>query len=253
MSGGFSSASTSQMPSGCSRMIVSLSSSVIGSMMILRSIKCLDVVCLLARLLEHIGQPTLLSLAADHATYKAEHGGQIVTIAPDVLTRELGIAFQKLIQVLGLREKVRGVPRLRNFRNQHVAPHEQVFVSKQEPCPAAFAELIEVVRLVVWTPRDMVRLQVRGRVDLIEPALDLRVLDGDLLALVANMLNQIGVLAEKGMDRLGVLKVLRNVRRRVNLKPGWERGLPFSENPLAVVQTVFSGVNEGRLDLDTSP
>jgi hypothetical protein len=94
---------------------------------------------------------------------------------------------------------------------------------------------------------------VCGRVDLIEPALDLRMLDGDLLALVANVLNQIGVLAEKGMDRLGVLKVLGNVRRRVNLKPGWERGLPFSEGPLAVVQTVLAGVNEGRLDLDTSP
>jgi hypothetical protein len=99
----------------------------------------------------------------------------------------------------------------------------------------------------------MVRPQVRGRVDLIEPALDLPVLDGDLLALVANVLNQIGVLAEKGMDRLGVLKVLRDTRRRVNLKPGWERDLPFSENPLAVVQTVLAGVNEGRLDLDTSP
>ena len=91
-------------------MIVSLSSSVIGSMMIFRSIKCLDVVGLLARPLEHIGQPALLSLAADHATDKAEHCGQIVTIAPDVLTRELGLASQKLIQVLGLREKVRGVP-----------------------------------------------------------------------------------------------------------------------------------------------
>ena len=51
----------------------------------------------------------------------------------------------------------------------------------------------------------MVGFQVRGRVDLIEPALDFRVLDADLLALVANVLNQIGVLAEKGMDRLGVL------------------------------------------------
>ena len=65
-------------------------------------------------MLEHIGQPALFSLAADHATDKTEHGGQIVTIAPDVLTREFGVAFQKLIQVLGLREKVRGVPRLRN-------------------------------------------------------------------------------------------------------------------------------------------
>src|SRR5258708_4764318 len=99
----------------------------------------------------------------------------------------------------------------------------------------------------------MVRPQVRGRVDLIEPALDLRVLDGDFLALVANVLNQIGVLAEKGVDRLGVLKVHSNVRRRVNLKPGRERGLPFSENPRAVVQAVLAGVNEGRLDLDTSP
>ena len=36
-----------------------------------RSIKCLHVVCLLARLLEDIGQPTLLSLAADHAADKA--------------------------------------------------------------------------------------------------------------------------------------------------------------------------------------
>ena len=94
---------------------------------------------------------------------------------------------------------------------------------------------------------------MRGRIDLIEPALDLRVLDGSLLALAANVLNQIGVLAEKGMDRLGVLNVLGNVRRRVNLKPGWERGLPLSENPLAVVQTVLADVNEGRLDLDTSP
>src|SRR5947209_6135978 len=111
MSGGFSSASTSQMPSGCSRIIVSLSSSVIGSTMVLLSIKCLDVVCLFARQFEHIGQPTLLSLAADHATDKAERGGQIVTIAPDVLTRELGVAFQKLIQVLGLSEEVRGVTR----------------------------------------------------------------------------------------------------------------------------------------------
>jgi len=81
----------------------------------------------------------------------------------------------------------------------------------------------------------MVRLQVRRRVDLIEPTLDLRVLDGDLLALAANVLNQIGMLAEKSMDRLSVLKVLGDVRRRVNLKPGWERGLPFSENPLAVI------------------
>src|ERR1700688_28571 len=118
MSGGYSSSSTSQMPSGCSRMIVSLSSSVIGSMMILRSLKCLDVVCVLTRLLKQIGQPALLSLAADHATDKAERGGLIVTIAPDVLTRQLGVAFQKLIQVHGLREKVRGVPRLRYFRNQ---------------------------------------------------------------------------------------------------------------------------------------
>ena len=62
----------------------------------------------------------------------------------------------------------------------------------------------------------MVRLQVRGRVNLIEPALDFRVLDRDFLALVANVLNQIGVLAEKGMDRLGLLNVLGNVRRRVN-------------------------------------
>jgi hypothetical protein len=99
----------------------------------------------------------------------------------------------------------------------------------------------------------MVGFQVRGCVDLIEPALDLRVLDGDLLALVANVLNQIGVLAEKSMDRLGVLKVLGNLRRRANLKPGWERGLPFSDNPLAVVQTVFASVNEGRLDLNASP
>src|SRR5215468_7577010 len=59
-SAGCSSASTSQMPSGCSRMIVSLSSSVIGSMMVLLSIKCLYVVCFFARLLEDIGQPTLL-------------------------------------------------------------------------------------------------------------------------------------------------------------------------------------------------
>src|ERR1700730_5533238 len=99
----------------------------------------------------------------------------------------------------------------------------------------------------------MVRLQVRGRVNLIEPALDLRVLDGDFLALVANVPNQIGVLAEKGMDRLGVLKVLGNVRRGVRLRRGGERGLPFSENPLAVVQAVLAGVNERRLDLDTSP
>ena len=91
------------------------------------------------------------------------------------------------------------------------------------------------------------------RVNLIEPALDLGVLDGKFLALVANVLNQIGVLAEEGMDRPGVLKVLGNVRRRVNLKPGWERGLPFSENPLAFVQTILAGVNEGRLGLDTSP
>ena len=62
---------TSQMPPGCSRIIVSFSSSVIGSMMVLLSIKCLDVVCLLARLFEHIGQPAFLSLAADHATDKA--------------------------------------------------------------------------------------------------------------------------------------------------------------------------------------
>jgi hypothetical protein len=35
------------------------------------SIKCLDVVCLLPGLLEHIGQPTLLSLAADYAADEA--------------------------------------------------------------------------------------------------------------------------------------------------------------------------------------
>ena len=39
----------------------------------------------------------------------------------------------------------------------------------------------------------------------------------------------------------------------MNTKPGWERGLPFSENPLAVVQAVLAGVNEGRLDFDSSP
>ncbi len=102
--------------------------------------------------------------------------------------------------------------------------------------------MLEVVGLVVWTPRNMVRLQVRGRVDLIEAALDLRALDGDLLALVANVLNQIGVLAEEGMDRLGVLKVLGNVRRRVNLKPGRKRRLPFSENPLTVVEAIGSAL-----------
>src|ERR1700692_326209 len=103
MSGGYSSASTSQMPSGCSRMIVSLSSSVIGSMMVLFSIKCLDVVCLFARLLKNIGQPTLLS-------------------------RELGITIQEIALILRLREKVRRVPWLRNLRHQHITPHEQVFV-----------------------------------------------------------------------------------------------------------------------------
>ena len=55
---------------GRSRMIVSLSSSVIVPEVAL-SIKCLDVVCLLACLFEHIGQPALLSLAADHSTDKA--------------------------------------------------------------------------------------------------------------------------------------------------------------------------------------
>src|SRR5262245_9776505 len=99
----------------------------------------------------------------------------------------------------------------------------------------------------------MVRLQMRGRVDLIEPVLDLRVLDGDLLAPVVNVLNQIGVLAEKGMDCLCMLNILDNVRRHVNLKPGRERGLPLSENPLTVVQAVLAGVNEYRLDLDTGP
>src|ERR1051326_2160212 len=128
------------------------------------------------------------------------------------------------------------MPWLRSLRHQHVTPHEQVFVSEQEPGPTAFPELLEVVGLVVWTPRDMVRLQVRGRADLIEPALDLRVLDGDLLALGANVLHQIGVLAKKGVERPGILKALGNVRRRVNMKAGGERGLPFSENPLAVVQ-----------------
>ena len=79
------------------------------------SIKCLYVVCLLACLLEYIGQPALFSLTADHASDKAERGGQISTITPYVLTCELGVAFQKVILVLGLREKVRGVPWLRNF------------------------------------------------------------------------------------------------------------------------------------------
>ena len=37
----------------------------------LLSIKRLDVVCLFARLLEDIGQPTLLSSAADHAADEA--------------------------------------------------------------------------------------------------------------------------------------------------------------------------------------
>jgi len=53
-----------------------------------------------------------------------EVAGTIVAIAPDVFTREVGVAFQKIIQVRGLREKICGAPRLRNFRNQHVAPHE---------------------------------------------------------------------------------------------------------------------------------
>src|SRR6266700_4335492 len=105
-------------------MIVSLSSSAIGSMMILRSLKCLDVVCPLACLLEHVGQPALLSLTAEHATDKAEQGGQISAIVSDILTRELGVAVQEIVLVLRLREKVRVVSRLRNFRNQHVAPHE---------------------------------------------------------------------------------------------------------------------------------
>jgi len=79
-------------------------------MMILRSIKCLDVVCLLARLLEHIGQPALFSLAADHATDKAEHGGQIVTIAPDVLTRELGVAFRNSSRFSGFAKRYVACP-----------------------------------------------------------------------------------------------------------------------------------------------
>jgi hypothetical protein len=75
----------------------------------------------------------------------------------------------------------------------------------------------------------MVRLQMGRRVDLIEPVFELRVLDGDLLTPVTNVLNQISVLVEKGMDCLGVLKVLGDVRGRVNLKPGWERGLFLAE------------------------
>ena len=97
---------------------------------------------------------------------------------------------------------------LRNFRNQYVAPNEQVIVSKQEPGPAALAKLLEVVRLVVRAPRNVVRPQVGRRVDLIEPRLDQRFLDGSLLALAANLLNQIGVLAKEGVNRLGVLNIL---------------------------------------------
>ena len=94
---------------------------------------------------------------------------------------------------------------------------------------------------------------MRGRVDLIEPRLDLRMLDGSLLALIANVLYQIGVLAKKGVNRLGVLNIVGNSLGHLNTKPGWERGLPFSENPLTVVQAVLTRVNEGRIYLDASP
>ena len=96
---------------------------------------------------------------------------------------------------------------LRNFRNQYVAQYKQVFVSKQKPRPASLLELLEV-RLVVRAPRNVVRPQVGRRVDLIEPRLDQRFLDGSLLALAANLLNQIGVLAKEGVNRLGVLNIL---------------------------------------------
>ena len=61
---------------------------------------------------------------------------------------------------------------------------------------ASLAELLEVEGFVVRAPRHMVRFQIGRRPTLVQPALDLYVLDRHLFALLANMPHEVGMLTE---------------------------------------------------------
>src|ERR1017187_1851349 len=172
----------------------------------------------------------------------------VAPVLPNIVSTGCGVFVDKPADIAGFGKDVGGVPQLRDFGDDRMRQLEYVFVADEIDVLAAFLQLLVKIWIVVRLPTELSNVEIRRYSQAAAEVTQFPLIQRLPLKTHSNLLYGVVVFAKALIRAACLSKRLLSVGRHRHTQAAGQSGLPPHQIPLAVLDPVFAGLNEGRRD-----